>query len=301
MRIVLALVLVLSIAGSAHAQRPVDAEIAQVREQVLYAAYPDAIAAGQALLARTDLDAAQRNAVLELVATAQIANRQTADARATLATLYGRDPDHRLTDPDASPPVVSAFARAREAHPQAVAIALEHAPPRLVRREPPSIDVRVGAGADAIHEVRLRYRASGEPGWSQVVMNRRDAATWTGRIPVVGDASRSADVAYYLVALAPSGAELAREGSEAEPLQLRIPAEAPDARAVALDATQRDAQQGAITGTTTPGRSIAEEPAFWIVIGLVVVGAAVGAGVGIALSSEGGPEQGTLGSVVLRH
>jgi len=45
MRIVLALVLVLSIAGSAHAQRPVDAEIAQVREQVLYASYPDAIAA----------------------------------------------------------------------------------------------------------------------------------------------------------------------------------------------------------------------------------------------------------------
>ena len=122
MRIVLALVLVLSIAGSAHAQRPVDAEIAQVREQVLYASYPDAIAAGQALLARTD-----------------------------------------------------------------------------------------------------------------------------------------------------------------------------------LDATERDAQQDAITGTTTPGRSIAEEPAFWIVIGLVVVGAAVGTGVGIALSSEGGPEQGTLGSVVLRH
>lgn len=296
----LALALLLA-ASTAAAQGSIDGRIAEVREQLMYANYPAAISGAEQMLAQTDLAAAQRNNVLELLATAQIANRQTDAARATLAILYARDPEHRLSDPDASPPVISAFARARESHPTPIRIDLLHTPPSLTRREPPQIDVRAGAGADAIGELRLRYRAADEPGWSQVVMNARESGAWTGRIPVVGDASRAHDVAYYLVALAPSGAELAHAGTEAEPLQLRIPAEIPGAQEVAIDAADRDAERDRVAGTTQPGRSVAEEPALWIVISLVVVGAAVGTGVGVWASSQGGPEQGTLGSVTLMH
>lgn len=278
----------------------IEAEIARVREQVLYAQYPEAIASGQALLARTDLDARQRNLVLEIVATAQIANRQPDAARATLETLYARDPGHRLSDPDASPPVISAFARAREARPTPVRLVLEHTSPgTLPRREPPLIEVRIAHGSDAVAEVRLAYRTEGEP-WSQVVMNRREAGTWSGRIPVLGSAASAHDVAYYLVALAPSGAELGAVGSQAEPLQLRIPAEAPAPAARQL-AERAPARPEPVASPVPGGGNLAEEPALWVILGLVVAGG-IAAGVGIGIATQpSGPEQGTLGSVTLMH
>lgn len=305
MRLVLAwsFLLLLALAApsapaSAQESSP-DAALAQARELVLFARYPEAVEAGRAILARGDLSAAQRNAALELIATAQIANRQPDDARETLATLYSRDPGHRLADADASPPVISAFARAREARPTPIALELSHeSPGTLPRREPPAIELRVGTGADAISEVRLAYRTAGEP-YSQVVMSPRAAGVWTARIPVVGRSDRALDVAYHIVAMAPSGAELGRVGSEAEPLQLRIPAEVPDPSAVAAAAI------GDGSGGTTPGDgggggggSVVEEPWFWIVLGLVVAGG-VTAGVVVATTSGGGPDQGTLGTVTL--
>jgi hypothetical protein len=265
----------------------VQTDLAGVREQILYASYPDAIAAAQRLLARTDLSAADRNVLLELLATAQIANRETDAARVTLSTLYARDPGHRLDDPDASPPVVSAFARAREAHPAAVAVSVEHSSPGvLATRESPVIVARLTGAADAVHEIRLAYRHSGEPGFTRVVLNRRDDGTWSGRIPVVGSTTSAIDVVYYLTAVAPSGAELATRGTESDPLSLRIPADAPDL-AIRTDEPPR-------------GGDVASEPWLWVLIGTVVVGAGVGIGVGVALGSQG-PEQGTLGIVMLMH
>jgi hypothetical protein len=290
-RALLSILFVLALPLAAAAQGTATAEIAQVREQILYASYPDAIAAAQGALARTDLSAADRNTLLELLATAQIANRQTDDARATLTTLFARDPGHRLTDPDASPPVVSAFARAREARPTPVSVTLEHdSPGTLATRESPVIVVELGGAADAVHEVVLSYRHAGEPGYTRVVMNRRADGAWTGRIPVVGSASEAIDVAYFLTASAPSGTELGHRGSEAEPLDLRIPA---------------DAAGVATTGPTGPvvasgGGDVASEPWFWILIGTVAVGAGVGIGLGVGLSNQG-PESGTLGVVMLEH
>lgn len=291
-----------SLAAPASAQEGgPDAALAQARELVLYARYPEAIEAGRAILGRDDLTAAQRNAALELIATAQIANREPAEARETLATLYARDPGHRLSDPDASPPVISAFARAREARPTPIALELRHqSPGTLPRREPPVVELRVGAGADAISEVRLAYRTAGEPGDSQVVMSPRDGGVWTARIPVIGSSDRALDVAYHIVALAPSGAELGRVGSEAEPLQLRIPAEVPDPSAVAAASLAGD-RAGTTMATGSPdqgGGSVVEEAWFWVVIGLVVAGG-VTAGVVVATTSGEGPEQGTLGTVTL--
>ncbi len=283
--LLLAILLAVPLAASAQVAVP---EIAAVREQILYASYPEAIASAEAALARTDLDAEDRNTLLELLATAQIANRQAEDAAATLRTLYARDPGHRLTDPDASPPVVSAFARAREALPAPVGVTLAHDPPGVLAvRESPVIEVRLEGAADAVQDVVLAYRHAGEPGYTRVVMNRREDGRWAGRIPVVGSTSEAIDVAYFLTASAPSGSELGRRGSEAEPLALRIPAEAP--RIVE-----------APVAAPPPSGDVTSEPWFWVLIGTVVVGAGVGVGVGVGLGQQG-PEAGTLGVVMLRH
>jgi hypothetical protein len=224
------------------------------------------------------------------LATAQIANRETAAANTTLTTLYSRDPGHRLVDPDASPPVVSAFARAREAAPAAVTVGIEHTSPgTLATRESPVITVRLSGAADAVSEVRLSYHHSGEPGYTRVVLNRRADGTWSGRIPVVGSTEAAIDVVYYLTAVAPSGTELTARGSEAEPLSLRIPA---DARAPSLAVGPTDAGSG--------GGDVASEPWLWVLVGVVVVGAGVGIGVGVALGGQG-PDPGTLGIITLSH
>lgn len=290
--VVLALVLASS-ASLVHAQATVDAEIAAIREQVLYASYPDAITEAQALLARTDLTAPQRNTGLELLATAQIANQDADAARETLRLLYSRDPGFRLTDPDASPPVVSAFARAREAHPAAVRVTLGHTSPgTLPHRESPTITVHLLDGADAVDEVRLAYRHAGDPGFSRVVLDRRADGSYAGRIPVVGATDQTMDVAYYMTAVSPSGSELGNLGSEAQPLALRIPADT-----LRGDSVSRDA---IADGPPQRGGDVTSEPWFWILLGVVVVGAGVGIGFGVDAATRG-PEPGTLGVVTLMH
>ena len=124
---------------------------------------------------------------------------------------------------------------------------------------------------------------------------------WTqemqARIPVVGDASSSTDVAYHVVALAPSQAELGAIGSSAQPLQVRIPAES-RGQAGAQGSGQVVVQQAPTAAPAEPGGgSVAEEWWFWTLIAALVIG---GVTVGVVIgTSQGGPEPGTLGSVQL--
>src|SRR5690606_27057369 len=138
---VASLTVLLATPAGAHAQASRDLEA--IRALTFEARFDDAIRAARAFLDRSDVSAAERNAGLEVLAVAQIANGDRDDAMQTLTLLYSRDPAHRLTDPDASPPVISAFARAREAQPAPVPVSLAHEPPALTRREPPSLEVRV--------------------------------------------------------------------------------------------------------------------------------------------------------------
>lgn len=278
-------------ADTAHAQAD---PLASVREQIMYANYPEAIAGANAMLARTDLDARTRNAALELLATAQIASRATDEARATLSTLYARDPGHRLSDADASPPVISAFARAREAQPTPVIVRIAHRAPALSRRESPSIEVGLSSNADAVDEVRLLYRQGSDASWSRVVMNRRPDGSYAARIPVVGASDQAVSVTYYVVATAPSGTTLGQAGTEAEPLSLRIPAD----RSTSLTLeTPRTDPLGPAAPVSEGGGSVAEEWWFWTIIGVVVAGGVV---TGVVLGTQGdGIPDSTLGTVTL--
>jgi hypothetical protein len=284
-------------AAPASAQAPAEQQLQSIRELVFAARFSDAVTAARSYLDRTDLTAAERNAGLEVLATAQIANRQRDDAAQTLQLLYSRDPGHRLTDPDASPPVISAFARARESEPPTVPVRLEHEPPVLERREPPHVVVRVAEGADAVAEVRLMYRA-GDEGTARVVMTRRPDGTYAARIPVVGDASSATDVAYHVVALSPSLTPLGGIGSAAEPLQLRIPAEASAPAEPARAPVAAAPLAPAPTEPADEGGSVVEQWWFWTVLGVLVVGGAVTAAVLLGPGQQA-PEEGTLGTATL--
>ncbi|MFK7988044.1 MAG: hypothetical protein AB8I08_18635 [Sandaracinaceae bacterium] len=303
----------LSVPAFASAQDSPEAALSAIREMTFQAQFTAAIGAARAFLDRSDLAAADRNAGLESLAIAQIANRDNADARETLALLYSRDPGHRLSDPDASPPVLSAFARARESSPAPVPVRLEHTPPTVATRQPPRIVARVVQGGDAVQEMRLVYRAGNE-GEASVVMSRAPDGSYAARIPVAGDPSMPLNIAYHILAMAPSLRALISFGSAAEPLQVRVPAGSSNGPPVVAPSsnppvasttsnnlvderppTMNAGQQGETTDEGSGG-SVLEEWWFWTLIGAVVVGGVV---TGVLLGTAASPQEGTLGSATL--
>jgi hypothetical protein len=273
----------------AQAQTTAEEDLAAVREQVLHATYRSAAPAVDAFLARTDLDAAQRNAGLELSAIIRLAVRDEAGAARALAELYGRDPGHRLHDPDASPVVQSAFARAREGA-APIPVTLESATEaRLARRGAPSVSVQITAGEDAVHELRISYRHAGGGRWSTLVA-RPEGGAASVTLPLTTDAEEET-LEFYVEALAPSSTVIGTLASAAEPRSVTVP------RAEIVAAAGADDDEP-VTSTTSGGGNIAEEAWLWVLVGVVVVGGGVGVGVGIALSQPG-PTDGTLGNVTL--
>lgn len=217
-----AIAFIVALSGAAHAQEASpDQALAEIREMALYARYREALVATQTFLERADLSAIQRNTGLEVLATVHIALRDQPAASQALQQLYARDPQHRLSDPDASPPVLSAFGRARGNPPTPVTVDIVHEAPALAARRPPVLEVRLGANADAVDELRIRYRQGDDDRFTTVVMNAQDGVA-SARLPVL-DREEAYTVHYVIEALAPSGAVLASRGSDAEPLTLSMP------------------------------------------------------------------------------
>lgn len=281
------LLVTLGLALPAAAQGPSPEQaLSEVREMALYARYREALQAAQAFLERTDLDAAQRNTGLEVLATMHIALRDQASAGRVLQQLYARDPEHRLSDPDASPPVLSAFGRARSNPPPPIEVELTHEPPSLDERRPPILEVRLGANADAVQEVRLRYRQADDAELTTLVMNVAEGVA-RARLPVL-ERTEAYEVRYFVEALAPSGATIATRGSEGEPLSFTMPA----ARASA-------SVGGGGGGGAEPVAAGGDDLWWlWTIIGLAVAG---GAAVGIffAVQEATAPANGSLDTIQL--
>lgn len=282
----LAVASTLTLASAAVAQDDSpDRALAEIREMALYARYREALDGARAYLTRTDLNATQRNAGLELLATVHIALRDTRAAAEVLTQLYARDPGHRLSDPDASPPVLSAFGRARSNPPPRIEVELEHDTPTFEQRRPPILQVRVGAGADAVAEVRLRYRQGDDTGFTTLVMRSGADGAASARLPVL-DRTEAYDVQYVIEALSPSGVPLVVRGTETEPLSFSMPA------AAALP-------------TGGGGGDRVDEPAaggddliwLWTILGIAAVGG--GVTVGVVLATDGGPDAGNLDTITL--
>jgi hypothetical protein len=260
-----------------------------IREMVLYSRYEEAIAALAEFLEDETLAARPRNEALELLAVAQLANRDGRAAQGTLETLYSRDPTHRLSDPDASPVVQGAFARAREAAPPAVAVRIDHLPPDaaggVVQAE-----FDLDGAADAVHELRVSYR-DGSDGSFQ-----RTSVTPTGRVASVRVPRLRAEahrIEYYAEALAPSGAVLATLGTTVEPLELALPSAAGGSSTVLVGSAGASGD-----ADTDEGGSVFGEWWLWTLVGVVVAGG-VAAYLLLRPSSQDGFTDGSLGTVML--
>ncbi|MEM9192838.1 MAG: hypothetical protein AAGF12_26930 [Myxococcota bacterium] len=279
----------------AAAQADPEVELRTIREQVLYADYDGAITGATAFLARTDLTAAQRNRGLEALATAHIANRDDSDARQILELLYSRDPRHRLTDADAGPRVQSLFARVREAGPTPVPVQLQVRATPSTERRAPTVEARIVDNADAVQEIRVRYRQGGEPGFTTVTMNRGRDGISRARIPLL-DGNQAYEVGFIVQALSPSLHPLATLGSEAEPQTLQVVAGASSIRPPWAD--DEPPPNPNPTPVEDEGTSVFATWWFW-----TLVAAAVGGGVAayflLGPPSEG-PAEGSLGSVTLQ-
>lgn len=266
------------------------AELDAIREQVLYARYTDADAATIAFLARTDLTAAQRNGGLEMRAVILIARRRLPDARAVLAELYARDPEHRLAYRDAGPNVRDAFDRAREDHAATLAVEVTDQTLPLTERSEPEIAVALGAGADAVYELRLSYSSTAERVFERTLM-RLEGGVGHARV-ALRPGIDAYTLSYYVEVLAPSGFVLGLLGSSDSPLTLTVP-EAPEIVAAAFDPEMFAAAVSAATPAAS--HDVTEEWWFWTIIGVVVLGGA-GAAIGIGYATTvQGPAPGTLG------
>jgi hypothetical protein len=144
------------------------------------------------------------------------------------------------------------------------------------------VTVELGGGADALAELRLRFRKADEATFSTSLMNTA-GTTASARIPLEREAE-AYEVVYYVEGLAPSGTELAALGTSEEPLRFEVPASG----AVALASTEpSDETEGEGGGL------------WWI-------GVAAGAAVAVAvvvtvvlLTRSDDPSDGSLGNIGL--
>ena len=277
----------------AVAQQTSANELASVRTLMDDARYEDAVTAVRRYLAQSGLRARDYDAGLEMLAVAQLALRDERGATQTLATLYGRDPGHRLNDPDPSPVVQAAFARARAAGGDGPHVQLELAPSAEGR--PTEVTVDFEAGIELADEVRLAYRTRGATEFDRIVMSLApETRSARARIPRDDSIAGQYVVEYYVQVFAPSQTVLASLGSAESPLTLAVAR-----RGVAIVDTGTGPRTGGGAGTTdTGGGSVFGRWWFWtIVVGAIAGG--VSAYVLLGPPSQG-PSDGSLGSTVLR-
>lgn len=290
-----ALFVCLLLSGAPPAAAQEGPTLDEIREMVLYARYREAIDAAQQYVEREGVSARDHNAALEILATAQLATRNRG-ADETLTQLYMRDPGHILSDPGASPTVQAAFQRAREETTERLEPQLLHTPATLSRRQAPVVEVTLGENADAVDNVRVSYRQSGEPRFTSMTMDVDEQGVARARLPLAeGEAAYTLE--YQIEALAPSGAVLSRLGDELAPLTLEVP-EAP-----AIEAGGGGGGAFLGGGSGAPGRDADEGGGvlsqwwFWTAVILVVGG---GVAAGIILTREDEPTmQGSLGTFTL--
>jgi hypothetical protein len=274
-------------AGPAFAQRDAQDALIPALEAVEDLRYQDALDRLDAVLARADLTADERNRALELEASCRMYMGDGQAALAGFAVLTRRDPGWSLAG-DYPPRVRTVFE-------QAVTAALV---PVDVRLEPvdrlgqAGVAVRITAGADAVQRVTLEVRLpDGE-------MSRQDFVDVGGSLQaplpreVAGAGGR---VPYTVKAVAPSGFVLASMIGEWVPPELAPPPPP-------LPPPPLPVVGPAIPPVVPP--VVEEGPAwyeswwFWTIVGVAVVGSGTAAAVVLTMDT-GGPRDGSGGSWVV--
>ncbi len=313
----------------------VDAQLQGLREKILYAQYDQAKEPLKKLAGDSTLTARQRANAMALYAQLQIALGDAAGSRQTLKDLYARDPDYRLEDENASPRVMDAFKQARGATVSHINVQMENTtPPREVLRQQPMVKLRVITYLDAVDELDVHYRQGGEKEFTKIAVDLDAKGMGQARFPTVA-AQGDYDIEFFVDALAPSGAKLAYMGTRDNPLRITVPAahtctnpndpacrcefspkspgcpycfENPDEAACSNDPCRRDPEgqecycqthpDSSDCDTASEGGSVFGKWWFWTVVGVVVVGGATAAVIG--LSGGDDPLEGSFGTGALK-
>jgi hypothetical protein len=269
----------------AYAQRDAQDALIPALEAVEDLRYQDALDLLDAVLARADLTADERNRALELEAACRVYMDDRQAALAGFAVLTRRDPGWSLAG-DYPPRVRTVFEQAVTAALIPVDVRLEP----VERLGQAGVAVRILAGADAVQRVTLEVRLpDGE-------LSRQDFVDVGGTLqaPLPREvAGAGARVPYTVKAVAPSGFVLAERNGEWVPPELAPPPPP-------LPPPPPPPVVGPVLPPVEP--PIVEEPPawyeswwFWTIVGVAVVGSGTAAAV-VLTTDTGGPRDGSGGS-----
>jgi hypothetical protein len=197
-------------------------DLDRIAALVMHAEHDQAQSALESYLEQPALSAAERNRALELMAVLRIAERNMEQAMETLHVLFRRDPGHVLSDVDPSPLLASVFANARRGVAGTVDVALTHEPASVRHGSAYPVPIAIGAGLDAVHAVAVEYWLGDDVMTARILLAPREDGTVTGHIALPNHGAHG--VRYWVEALAPSGAVLARVGAPSAPLRAIVPA-----------------------------------------------------------------------------
>jgi hypothetical protein len=227
------------------------------------AAYADVdfeatLGAAQSAIDSGALEPGQLARAYELLGVAAVALGDAGAARDCFERMLVIDPSRELDDtvpPRLRAPFLEARGRVREG-----ALTAEVS---LVRT-PAALRIALADGYELVQGVRLHMRAAGTEDYEDY------EADYAEELLAPFAAAAEGQVEYWLEVLDPRGNRLLVVGSAFSP---NVLGEAP---------------RTVVAAAPTPaGRSIAEEPVFWIIVGAVaVVGAGVGIGIGAAESQR---------------
>ncbi len=278
------LVLAASLVAPAARAQTDDAQALLEQGRRLYADldYQEAESALARALATPGLPDAFRVQVLETLGFVQVVEDEEPAARNSFERLFAIDPYYVVREPSGSPRVAEIVESVRGRVVPDAAIdpdaAIRVDLPSAARANAPT-EVRLAVSSPAI--VRLVIRARGD---HDVTYQSQDVAvaggTVVASIPAFGDAT---ELEIYVEGRDARGHLVTRAGSPLLPLHLPVRG----------DTTSRSAGGS--------GGSVFEEWWFWTLVGVVVVGTAVGVGVGVSNPSTTQAPTGTLapGRVVL--
>jgi len=283
LRSLIVVLMLAALASPASAQTD-DAQALLEQGRRLYAdlEYQEAESVLTRALATPGLPDAFRVQVLETLGFVQVVEDEEPAARSSFERLFAIDPYYIVREPSGSPRVeeIVESVRSRVAPDAAIdpEAAIRMDLPAAARPDDPT-EVRLAVSSPAI--VRLVIRVRGD---HDVAFHSQDVSVSGGSVVAsIAPVSDATELEIYVEGRDARGRLVTREGSALLPLHLPV--------------------RGEPAGHGDAGGSILEEWWFWTIVGVVVVGAAVGIGVGVVVGSSG-PTQadpGTLppGRVVL--
>lgn len=266
----LALALVSVVAGAQRASPEARALLEAGRAHYAELEFLEAVESLHAALRAEPRDEAFRAEVLETLAFANLVLDREEAARAALRQLFALDPYYVVREPNGSPRIHRFVDSVRASLvPDAAidpALSLRVELPRVARADR-SVEIAVGA-PPPVSRVDVVYRPDTTAIWSRVeAVATPEPGRFLVRLPPLEDAT---EVAIYVEARDAQGRLVARDAGPLAPRSLEVMSMGPSRRA-------------------DEGAGVASEPWFWVVLGAVAVGAAVGIGVAVALSETSIP------------